>query len=117
MGTLIVTGMDMQAFGAQAASPRSASTRQYVWVGQVKSIDPASKTVTFSLPFKEHVARYVYRFKPGDHIIMFWGSPKPDETDAIIYVEEHVVGGIHHSNEFGYVLPGISCRLMPPRRR
>ncbi|MEP7305233.1 MAG: hypothetical protein ABJA98_06920 [Acidobacteriota bacterium] len=45
--------------------------------------------------------RYVGEFKRGDKIRLTWATPRPGETEAIIYVGRDEAG----SGKWGYVLP------------
>ena len=79
--------------------------QRYTWIGQLISLDARARTVTMRVPCKEHVARYIGQFKPGDRVIMHWGSPQQGETDAIIYVGPYDLTKHVHPDDYGYVLP------------
>jgi hypothetical protein len=82
--------------GARAERPQS-----YVWLGEVVLYDAQGKTVTVKAPYREHINRYIGEFKRGDKIRLTWATPRPGETDAIIYVGRYEAG----SGKWGYVLP------------
>jgi hypothetical protein len=78
----------------------------FVWSGQVTAIDKMAKTVTFKVPAKEFVSRFIGQVKPGDTVIMYWGSPKPGETDALIDVSPYDAAKGPRPDDFGYVFHG-----------
>jgi hypothetical protein len=88
---------------ATAAAEQAPANRMYVWSGQVTAIDKAAKAVTFKVPAKEFVARFITQLKPGDTVIMYWGSPKPGETDALIDVSPYDAAKGPRPDDFGYV--------------
>ena len=81
--------------GARPEHPQS-----YVWLGEVVSYNAQGKTVTVKVPYREHINRYIGEFKPGDKVQLTWATPRPGETDAIIYVGRDEAG----STKWGYVL-------------
>lgn len=108
-GLGVAACLNMQALQAQSKAPSKAQAPKvptFVWSAQVIAVDQPAKTVTVRVPFKEHVARYITQFKPGDPIVITWGSPKTGETDAIIYVTARDTSKRDHPDDFGYVLPG-----------
>jgi hypothetical protein len=88
---------------ATVSAAQAPANRMYVWSGQVTSIDKAAKAVTFRLAAKDFVARYIKQVKPGDMVIMYWSSPKPGETDALIDVSPYDVAQRPRPDDFGYV--------------
>jgi hypothetical protein len=82
--------------GARPEPPQS-----YVWLGEVVLYDAQGKTVTVKAPYREHINRYIGEFKRGDKIRLTWATPRPGETEAIIYVGRYEAG----SGKWGYVLP------------
>jgi hypothetical protein len=82
--------------GARPEHPQS-----YVWLGELVSYDAQGKTVTVKAPYREHINRYIGEFKRGDKVRLTWATPRPGETDAIIYVGRYE--GV--SGKWGYVLP------------
>jgi hypothetical protein len=85
--------------GPVAAQP--ANNRSYVWLGQVVISDASRNTVTVKVPYREHINRYIGEFKPGDKVKLTWATPRPGETDALIYVGRYDP----NSGKWGYVLP------------
>jgi len=81
--------------GALPEHPQS-----YVWLGELVLFDARGKTVTLKAPYREHINRYIGEFKPGDKVHLTWATPRPGETDAIIYVGRDEAG----STKWGYVL-------------
>ena len=82
--------------GARPERPQS-----YVWRGEVVLYDGQGKTVTVKAPYREHINRYIGEFKRGDRVKLTWATPRPGETDAIIYVGRYD----SRSGKWGYVLP------------
>ena len=74
--------------------------RSYVWLGEVVWYDARGKTVTVKAPYREHINRYIGEFKRGDKIQLTWATPRPGETEAIVYVGRDEAG----SAKWGYVL-------------
>jgi hypothetical protein len=72
----------------------------YVWLGELVLYDARGKTVTLKAPYREHINRYIGEFKRGDKVQLTWATPRPGETDAIIYVGRDEAG----SAKWGYVL-------------
>jgi hypothetical protein len=88
---------------AQAAP--SGATRSFVWFAELVSFDSAAKTMTAKAAVNEAVAKYLDRFKPGQHIVLVWtaDNTKP-ETGPIRYIEAYET--IKASNvDQGYMLP------------
>jgi hypothetical protein len=88
---------------AQAAS--SGAKRSYVWFAELVSFDSAAKTMTAKAAVNEAVARYLDRFKPGQHIVLVWtaDNTKP-ETGPVRYIEAYET--IRAANvDQGYMLP------------
>jgi hypothetical protein len=84
-----------------AVVAQPARRHSYVWFGQVVAYSAESKTVTVKVPYQEHINRYIGQFKPGDSVKLTWATPRPGETDAIIYVGRYDAS----SGKWGYVLP------------
>ena len=80
---------------------RPEHTQSYVWLGEVVLYDAQGKTVTVKAPYRKHINRYIGEFKRGDKIRLTWATPRPGETEAIIYVGRYEAG----SGNWGYVLP------------
>lgn len=89
---------------AQIVTAQSLPQR-YTWTGQMLSLDARDRTVTMKVSCKEHVARYIGQFKPGERVIVHWGSPQQGETDAVIYVGPYDLTKTSHPDDWGYVLP------------
>jgi hypothetical protein len=88
---------------AQAAP--SGAKRSYVWSAELVSFDNAAKTMTAKAAVNEAVAKYLDRFKPGQHIVLVWTADnmKP-ETGPVRYIEAYET--IKASNvDQGYMLP------------
>jgi len=88
---------------AQAAS--SGAKRTYVWFAELVSFDTAAKTMTARAPVIEAVAKYLDRFKPGQHIVVVWSADntKP-ETGPVRYIETYETMKGSNINQ-GYILP------------
>jgi hypothetical protein len=88
---------------AQAAS--SGATRSYVWSADLVSFDHAAKTMTAKAAVNEAVAKYLDRFKPGQHIVLVWtaDNTKP-ETGPVRYIEAYETIKASNVNH-GYMLP------------
>jgi hypothetical protein len=88
---------------AQTAS--SGTNRSFVWFAELVSFDSAAKTMTVKAAVNEAVAKYLDRFKPGQHIVLVWtaDNTKP-ETGPVRYIEAYET--IKASNvDQGYMLP------------
>jgi hypothetical protein len=88
---------------AQAAP--SAPIRAYVWFAEVVSYDTPAKTMTAKAAVTEAVAKYIDRFKPGQHVMLVWTADhtKP-ETGPVRYIE--IYEAMKGSNiDQGYILP------------
>jgi hypothetical protein len=88
---------------AQAAP--SGAKRSYVWFAELVSFDNTAKTMTAKAAVNEAVAKYLDRFKPGQHIVLVWtaDNTKP-ETGPVRYIEAYET--IKASNvDQGYMLP------------
>jgi hypothetical protein len=92
------------ALGVQAldAFAESSKNQSYVWFGEVVMYDEKGKTVTVETPYREHINRYIGEFKRGDRVMLTWATPRPGETDALIYVGRH---DANSAAKWGYVLP------------
>ena len=88
---------------AQAAP--SGAKRSYVWFGELVSFDTAAKTMTAKSAVNEAVAKYLDRFKPGQHIVLVWtaDNTKP-ETGPVRYIEAYETIKASNVNQ-GYMLP------------
>ena len=84
-----------------SVAARPEHPQSYVWLGEVVSYNAQGKTVTVKVPYREHINRYIGEFKHGDKIRLTWATPRPGETEAIIYVGRYEAG----SGNWGYVLP------------
>jgi hypothetical protein len=89
--------MTMAVTSHLAAQPLSS----YLWSGEVIANDAATETLTLRVSYREHLNRYIGRFTPGEKVMVIWGTPKPGETDAIIYM----AGQTTAPPRSGYVLP------------
>ena len=79
-----------------------SSVRSYVWYGELVGINRDARLAILKAEFREHVLRYIEQFKPGDRVILTWGSSREGETDDIIYVGRYDKSAGSH---YGYVLP------------
>src|SRR5262245_36433333 len=102
LATLVGFGMLACLTGSVAFA--QALKGHYDWVGRLVSVDANARTVTVKVPLKDHVTKYINQFKPGDRVVTFWGSPKPGETDAILYVGAYDTAK-PLGDDYGYVMP------------
>lgn len=79
-----------------------SKNQSYVWFGEVVMYDEKGKTVTVEAQYREHINRYIGEFKRGDKVMLTWATPRPGETEAIIYVGRHDASS---GAKWGYVLP------------
>ena len=86
---------------SSSIAARPEHPQSYVWLGEVVLYDAQGKTVTVKAPYREHINRYIGEFKRGDRVKVTWATPRPGETEAIIYVGRYETG----SGKWGYVLP------------
>ena len=88
---------------AQAAP--SGPKRTYVWSAEIVSFDTSAKTMTAKAAVTEAVAKYLDRFKPGQHIMLVWTADNTGpETGPVRYIE--IYDAMKGSNvDQGYILP------------
>jgi len=88
----------------QAAQTAAAQPKSYAWHGELVTLDDASRTATIKAPIREHVGRYVNRFKPGDSLILLWDmggkAPRADHVQALWEYDAKAA-----AQPVGYVLP------------
>jgi hypothetical protein len=84
------------------AKNQTAKNQTYVWFSEVVTSDQKAKTITVKAPYREHINRYIAEFKPGDKVMVTWGTPRPGETEAITYIGRYEASPDGH---YGYVLP------------
>ena len=102
---LIVDGVVLACALAPAfvdVAAKFSTNQKYVWSGEVISYDQKGKTLTVKAPYREHINRYIGEFTRGDRVTLTWGTPRPGETDAIIYVGRYEARSV---SSYGYVLP------------
>ena len=90
---------------ALAQPAPSGPKRTYVWFAEIVSFDTSANTMTAKAPVTEAVAKYLDRFKPGQHIMLVWtaDNTKP-ETGPVRYIE--IYEAMKGSNvDQGYILP------------
>ena len=90
---------------ALAQGAQSGAKRTYVWFAELVSFDTSAKTMTVKGAVNEAVAKYIDRFKPGQHIVLVWtaDNAKP-ESGPVRYIESYEA--MKGSNvDQGYILP------------
>jgi hypothetical protein len=91
------------AYQAVEVLAQPSKNPTYTWLGEVVSYDRNGGTVTVKVPYREHINRYIGEFKPGDKVVLTWATPRPGETEAIVYVGRYDASS--SAGKWGYVLP------------
>jgi hypothetical protein len=111
LGGCVIAPLGAQRAGAAPAAPAAkppaaaAVGPTYVWPGQVVSFDRTAATVTMKVACKEHIARYIDQFKPGDRVILYGSGPVDGAAEAVIYVGAYDMAATSRIDDQGHVLP------------
>jgi hypothetical protein len=90
---------------AVAQTAPSGAKRTYVWFADLVSYDASANTMTAKASVTEAVAKYLDRFKPGQHVVLVWtaDNTKP-ETGPVRYIESYEAMKAANVDQ-GYILP------------
>src|SRR5579862_3787036 len=83
-GLLLIAPSARAAGAAEAPPARSAS---FEWYAEFMSFNAQAGTLTAKARIEPHVAAYVAKFTPGEHIVMVW-TQFSGHADAITYVTD-----------------------------